>query len=190
MNRLIFFGFVAVFLSISSGCSTISVTTDYNPNFNFTALKSYAWLDNGQVPSADARINNALVIDRVRKAVEQVLAARGYVKAEGGSADFMVSWLGGIDKKIQMQTIDHFYSPYGYGALHRDPFWGSSMRSTTAYEYEVGTLIIDILDPNQHKLIWRGTGEDRISGNKNPEELEKGINGAVTAIMKDFHPAK
>lgn len=190
MNRLIFFGFFAALLSLSTGCSTISVTTDYNPNFNFTALKSYAWLDNGQIPSSDARINNDLVIDRVRKAVEQTLAARGYVKTEEGSADFMVSWLGAIDKKIQVQTIDHFYSPYGYGALHRDPYWGGMMRSTTAYEYEVGTLIIDILDPNQHKLIWRGTGQERISDKKNPEEVEKGINEAVAAIMKDFPPAK
>ena len=190
MNRSILFGLVAALLVLSSGCSTISVITDYNPNFNFSALKSYAWLDNGQVPSSDARINNTLVVDRVRKAVEQTLAARGYVKTEAGSADFMVSWLGGIDKKIQAQTIDHFYSPYGYGALNHDPYWGSTMRSTTAYEYEVGTLIIDILDPGPHKLVWRGAGQDHISGKKSPAEIEKGLNEAVTAIMKDFPPAK
>ncbi len=190
MTRSILFGLVVTLLFLGSGCSTISVTTDHNPNFNFSALKSYAWLDNGEVPSSDARVNNDLVIDRVRKAVEQTLAARGYVKTDGGSADFMVSWLGGIDKKIKVQTIDHFYTPYGYGALYRDPYWGGTMRSTTAYEYEVGTLIIDILDPAQHKLIWRGTGKDLIGDEKSPDEVEKGINEAVTAIMKDFPPAK
>jgi hypothetical protein len=190
MNRPILFGVVVALLFLTFGCSTISVTTDYNPNFNFSDLKSYAWLDNGQATSDDARINNDQVAGRVRKAVEKNLAARGYVKTEGDSADFMVSWFGAIDKKMQVETIDHFYSPYGYGPLYRDPSLGSSARAPSAYEYEVGTLIIDILDPVEHKLIWRGSGNDRIREQKNPEDMGKGINGAVAAIMKDFPPAK
>ena len=190
MNRPILFALVAVLLFFNSSCSTLSVQTDYNPAYDFSALKNYAWLDTTKAHGTDARINNDLVVDRVRKAVEQTLAARGYVKTDAASADFIVSWLGAIEKKLQVDTIDHFYSPYGYGSLYRDPFWGGSTRTTTAYEYEVGTLVIDILDPVQHKLIWRGTGEDRISGNKDPEKVSKGINEAVAAIMKDFPPVK
>ncbi len=190
MNRPVFFGLVVALLFLSSGCSTLSVNTDYNPAYDFSALKSYAWLNNGQISSSDARVNNALIVDRVRKAVEQTLATRGYVKTDSASADFIVSWLGAIDKKLQVDTIDHFYSPYGYGSLYRAPALGGSMPTVRTYEYEVGTLIIDILDPDQHKLIWRGTGEDRLKGNKKPEEVTKGIDEAVAAIMKDFPPAQ
>lgn len=155
MNRPVLFGLVAAFLFFSSACSTISVNTDYNPAYDFSTLKSYAWLDNGQAPGSDARVNNALIIERVRSAVDRTLAAKGYVKTEKASPDFMVSWLGAIDKKLQVDTIEHFYSPYGYGSLSRDPFWSASMPTTRVHEYEMGTLIIDILDPVQHKLIWR-----------------------------------
>ncbi|MBU0962103.1 MAG: DUF4136 domain-containing protein, partial [Proteobacteria bacterium] len=154
MNRSVLFALVAAFLFFSFGCSTLSVNTDYNSAYDFSILKSYAWLDNGQVPSSDARVNNALIIERVRSAVDQTLAAKGYVKTDSASADFMVSWLGAIDKKLQVDTIDHFYSPYGYGSLYRDPFLAGSMPTTRIHEYEVGTLIVDILDPVQHKLIW------------------------------------
>ncbi len=190
MNRPILFGLVAAILSLSFGCSTVSVTTDHNPNFNFSNLKSYAWLDNGKAPSADARINSEVVVGGMRKTVEKVLAARGYVKTEEGSADFMVSWLGGIDKKIRAENIDHLYSSYGYGALQHDPLRRSTTPSPVAYEYEVGTLIIDILDPVEHKVIWRGSGQDQIIGKKNPDEVEKRLHEAVTAIMKDFPPPK
>ena len=189
MNRSGFYAIITSLLFLCFGCSTISVQTDYNPAFDFSGLKSYAWLESGQSPSEDTRINNDLVIDRVRAAVEQSLENKGFVKAEGERADFMVNWHGAIDKKIQVKTIDHFYSPYGYGPLSRDPFWGSSVRSSTAYEYEVGTLIIDILDPVAHKLLWRGSGQDRIREKKKPEEIGAGIREAVTAIMKDFPPS-
>lgn len=178
-------------LFVCTACSTVSVDTDFNPAYDFAQLRTYSWVDGGKVPSSDSRINNDLIIDRVRSAVESTLAARGFVKASGQPADFQVSWHGGIEKKLQVDTIDHFYSPYGYGSLYRDPFWsGRSMRTSTAREYEVGTLIVDILDPIQHKLIWRGSGSKMISSESNPEKITKKINEAVAAILKDFPPAK
>ena len=191
MKQFLHVGFAAVFFVICVSCSSISVNSDYNSAYDFTKLNTYAWLDNAKAPGGDARINNDLVSDRVQAEVERTLAARGYTKTSSASADFMVSWLGAIDKKLQTQSIDHFYSPYGYGALTRDPYWGgSATRTTTTSEYEVGTLIIDILDPAGHKLIWRGTGKDRLRGTGDPDKISKRVNEAVTAIMKDFPPVK
>ncbi len=185
------FAFAALLFFLCGACSTVSVNTDFNPEYDFTQLRTYAWLDDGKDPSSDTRINNDLVIDRVRNDVENSLGARGFVKADARTADFRVSWHGAIQKKLQVDTIDHFYSPYGYGALYRDPHWGGSgMRTTTVQEYEVGTLIIDILDPVHHKLVWRGSGSDRLSSDADPEKATTRINEAVAAILKDFPPPK
>lgn len=191
MKRLSCFVIVGALLIICGGCSTLNVSADYNPAYDFTKLKTYAWLDSDKAPGNDARVNNDLIKDRVQVAVERTLTTRGYVKTSPELADFNVSWLGAIDKKLQMESIDHFYSPYGYGALIRDPYWGASaMKTVTTREFEVGTLIVDILDPAGHKLIWRGTGKDRIRGTGDPEKITRGINEAVTAIMESFPPAK
>ena len=173
------------------GIAALSVNTDFNPEYDFTQLKTYAWLQTDKAPSGDTRINNDLTVARVRNAVENSLEARGFVKVDGASADFKVSWHGAIQRKLQVDTIDHFYSPYGYGALYRDPFMsGTSMRTQTVREYEVGTLIVDILDPLHHKLIWRGSGSDRLSGVSDPGKATQEIYEAVTAILKDFPPAE
>lgn len=183
--------FAFIFLFVCAACSTVSVNTDFNPAYDFNQLKTYDWVENGKAPSTDTRINNDLIIDRVRSAVEANLAARGFVKVNNQSTDFQVSWHGGIEKKLQVDTIDHFYSPYGYGAMYRDPFLsGSAFRTSTAREYEVGTLIIDILDPVKHKLIWRGSGSKMLSSESNSEETTRRINESVAAILKDFPPAK
>ncbi len=183
---------ILLLLFMCTACSTVSVDTDFNPGYDFTQLKTYSWVTNGTAPSSDTRINNDLIIDRVRSAVESNLAARGFVKVSGQATDFQVSWHGAIEKKLQVDTIDHFYSPYGYGSLYRDPFLvgGSTMRTSTAREYEVGSIIIDILDPIKHKLIWRGSGSKMLSRESNSEETTKRIDEAVTAILKDFPPVK
>ena len=184
---------LALFLLLfCTACSGISVNTDFNPAYDFTQFKTYRWVDDGTAPSTDTRINNDLIIDRVRSAVEANLAARGFVQADDKAADFQISWHGAIERKLRADTIDHFYSPYGYGALYRDPFWagGSTMRTTTVREYEVGSIIIDILDPVGHRLIWRGSGSKVLSGKSNPEKTTQKINEAVAAILKDFPPVK
>ncbi len=190
-----YFSFVAALflLTVLAACSTLTVSTDLDTSYDFGKLKSYAWLDSSAPVSADARVNNDLIVSRVRAAVEKNLEDRGLVKTDKVSADMLVSWFGAIDTKLQVESIDHFYSPYGYGPLHRDSRWVggvSGVRTTTAREYEVGTLVIDVLDPVAHKLIWRGTGQDRIGKKKQPEQVTKGINEAVTAIMKDFPVVK
>jgi hypothetical protein len=190
MKKLLRFGSLVVLLVLVAACASIRVSTDYNPAYDFTQLKTYSWMDTGTAPSSDARINNDIVVARVRSAIEKVLAAKGYTQVEGASADFQVSWLGAINKKLRIDTIDHFYSPYGYGALARDPYWRGGMRTTTASEYEEGTLIIDILDPVQHKLIWRSIGTDRLEGSTDPAKANRNMDEAVTAIMRDFPPVK
>ena len=182
---------VSFLLLMCAACSTVNVNTDFNPAYDFSQLKTYNWVENGKVPSTDTRINNDLIIDRVRRAVEANLASRGFVKSNAKPTDFQVSWHGTIERKMQMETIDHFYSPYGYGALYRDPFWsGPTMRSSTVREYEVGTLIIDVLDPLHHKLIWRGSGSKMLSSSSNAEDTTREINEAVSVILKDFPPVK
>ena len=193
MKKLTFIGIAFFLLAFCSACSSIRVSADFNPAYDFTKLRTYAWLDD-KAPSSDVRINNDLIIERVRSAVERNLEAKGYVKStSGASVDFEVSWFGVINRKLQVSTIDHFYGPYGYGALGADPFrTGASvgMRTTTASEYEEGTLIVDILDPREHKLIWRGSGTERLEEKENPAAATQGINDAMDAILAGFPPVQ
>jgi len=170
-----------------AGCSTLSVQTDYDPEYDFTRLKTWTWVK-GRKPSDDVRINNDLMRKRIERAISAVLAARGYRYAEKGPADFQVNWFGAIDRKIRYETISHFYGTLGYG-----PYYGGywpAYTQTYPVEYEEGTLIIDILDGKTHKLVWRGVGSDYVTEHKNPAELDKGIREAVEKILAGFPPGR
>ena len=74
---------------------------------------------------------------------------------------------------------------YGYG-----PGWGwgpgmnMSTTSVNEYNYTVGTLVIDIFDSNDEKLIWESIGTGTV--NDNPQKREKNLPKTVAHIMAPY----
>jgi hypothetical protein len=179
---------IAIFsLFILAGCSTMSVQTDYETTYDFSTLKTYAWLDSKE-PSKDIRINNSLIINRVVNAVDSSLQSRGYTLVDKDEADFYVNWFGGLENKMRVETINTYYGDMGYG--YRD--WGYRSRwpgsRTYTYEYQQGTLIIDIADSKSKQLIWRGTGKEYFEEKETPEQITADIKQAVDTILNQFPP--
>jgi len=172
---------------VLASCATLQVSVDYNPDFDFGTITTYAWLPREMPPGTDVRINNALLNDRVVAAVDARLDAKGYRKVDSGTPDVYVTWLGAIDRKLRVDTINDYYGSYWHGSY--GCCWGDASR-TYVSEYEEGTLIIDILSAADHKLVWRGTGSDYIRATKSPEETTRNINAAIDGILKEFPPGR
>lgn len=177
-----------VVLSFIVGCSTIQVKSDFNQKTDFSRLKTYRWLSNKDKPSDDIRINNEFVINAVRAAVEKVMQGKGYTRVDNDQADFVIAWFGAIEQKIQSENIDHFYAPYGYGTLYRNPQWNSQPTTINVREYEQGSLIFDFLDPKSHTLLWRGIGSDKLKDNQSESQVTQNLNAAVAKILAGFPP--
>ena len=175
-------------LSFAVGCSTIQVKSEFNPKTDFSRLKTYRWLNNKDKPSDDIRINNEFVINAVRAAVEKDLQGKGFTKGDNAQADFVIAWFGAIEQKIKSESINHFYSPYGYGTLYRDPYLNSQPTTINVSEYEQGSLIFDFLDPRSHTLLWRGIGSDKLKDDQSESQVTQNLNAAVTKILAGFPP--
>ncbi len=175
-------------LSFTAGCSTVQVKSDFNPKTDFSRLKTYQWLKSNDKPSDDVRINNEFVINTIRAAVEKDLQTKGFTRVDNGQADFVIAWFGAIEQKIKSENIDHFYRPYGYGTLYRDPYWNAQPTTVNVSEYEQGSLIFDFLDPGTHTLLWRGIGSDTLKENQSERQVIQNLNAAVTQILAGFPP--
>ena len=155
-------------------CSSVSTNYDYDLSYDFSKLRSYRWAD---IPSkADA---DPLVIQRVGAAVEAQLKAKGYAMAEG-EPDFLVAAHVGHRSRIQVNDFG-----YGYGP-HRAWYGGG----VDVYQYEEGTLVVDIADARKHELVWRGTATAVIDPGATPEERTEQVNEAVAKMFEQFPPQK
>ena len=175
-------------LLLVAACTQLQTGAEIYEKIDFTALKTYSWLHDVDKPAEDVRLNDPKVRETVRAAVEQSLTSKGYEQVERQQADFLVTWFGAIETKIKKENIDHFYAPYGYGTLYRDPVLNTESPRTIG-EYEKGTIIIDIVDPKSQKLIWRGSGSGRLAENQPEQTALRNLNRSVTKIVEPF-PAR
>lgn len=164
------------------GCVSYPVETDYDPAIDFGVLKTYRWLPVEKDKTGDPRLDSDLLAARVQRAVDAALATKGYSKLESGSADFEITYHVGVERQVDVQTyIDSYPRGYRYRSF-------PAQAHTTVREYEVGSLVLDVVSPSARQLIWRGSTQARITEDGTPEERDARARAAVDAILAKFPP--
>lgn len=167
-----------------AGCSSVSVTRDYDASTDFTPLKTYAWQYETQPRAGNPRVDNDLIDERVRKAVDAQLEEKGFARAEKDAADVLVAYYVEYKQRIGGSSVGFGLGGGSYGR------YGGVGYNTTISDYDEGQLTIDIIDPSTGKNIWRGVGRRTTYEGSDPEKTTKVINNAVTRILAKFPPGK
>jgi hypothetical protein len=155
------------------------VQTDYDHNFNFAQVHTFA-------VKIGTSWGNPLSEQRAIDTVTKALTQKGWSPADASTADAQVVIHGASQTK---KSLDTFYSGgswggygwggWGYGA-------GPGTATTTVNEYKVGTMVVDIFNAKDKKLVFRGVGQDEVSDK--PEKNEKKIEKATEKMFKNFPP--
>ncbi|MBW2659663.1 MAG: DUF4136 domain-containing protein [Deltaproteobacteria bacterium] len=177
--------FVLLIAMLAVSCVPVHVETDTIAGTDFSAIKVFSWLETTTAPGNDVRVNNPALAALVRAAVEKELKKKGFTRGEDG--DFLVNWLGAIKGKVREESIQHFYSGYGYQTMS-GAIAGDTATAGTVGTYEDGTIVIDILDPQKHELLWRGAGTRRLLKDMDEAQVAGYVNLSVAEILKNFPP--
>lgn len=168
------------------GCSGIEVSQDYNPDRDFSNLKTYAWKDKYQEKTGDIRIDSQLMDDRIRRATEEKLLEKGFRKSTGTPPDFFISYKYSISKKIHSTPVS-LGTGLGYGS-YRGYGTVDIRTGTEIDEYDEGLLVIDFLKPGSNVLLWRGNSTRIVEIHSNPEEIIQDINQTIGKMLDQFPP--
>ncbi|RKG97806.1 DUF4136 domain-containing protein [Corallococcus sp. CA053C] len=180
---------VLVGLGLAS-CAGMDVGTSYDPAAveRIDNFRTYAWLSQPQ-KSQDTRVNNDITDAQVKEAVDQNLQSRGYRKVDpGANPDFLIGWQGAIETRLSADAVNSYY---GYPW---DPFWGSFYGpyggggGTYLREYDVGTLILDVVDARAKALVWRGTAQRNLGDSPSIQSGQKKLDEGVAKMLESFPP--
>ena len=140
------------------------VKTDYDRGADFSQYKTYSW--------EKVQTQDPLWVDRIKDAVNSALTAKGWTHVESGGNVAIIA----METTQNRQTLNTFYDGFGGGWRWRG-FGGFGESTTTADNYKVGTLVVDLFDVNTKTLIWRGSSSDTLSNksDKNIKNLDKGV---------------
>ena len=181
-----------IIVGILSACSTMKVTSDYDPFANFSGLRTFAWISDIQEKTGDPQIDEPILDTHIREAVEIQLELQGFEKRTVDPPNFLIGYHTAIDRKIEVRTINKVYSDFpGLGWDNFDNRFnihGEENTETKVFEFDEGTLILDVVDPETKQLIWRGSAKAEIKYADNPEKRMERIKEAIRLILKNFPP--
>jgi hypothetical protein len=180
MKHVMIFAIAALTLGLSA-CSSVSITSDYDPSVDFTKYNDYAWHTGESIPG-DALSADPLLKRRVIAAIDKALAARGFKKVELAEADFVVVTHAGM--KEQMRVTD--WGSHGW----YDPWWGPYGGRVDVSYYDEGTLVIDFVNSQEKQLTWRGLARGTVRNEPDSEERQEALEKLAADILADFPPKK
>ncbi|GAB1453025.1 DUF4136 domain-containing protein [Draconibacterium sp.] len=161
-------------------CSTVKVAYDYDKQADFAKYKTYVISEETMKMDKVNQLNR----DRIIAAVESQMAAKGFTKANAGSADVI------LDIRIKGEEVQtatatntggYGYGRWGYGG-------GFSTTQINYNNYTEGTLFITLIDKATEKIAWQGTGKKTIDEDASAQKREQNIDYAVTQIFTNYPP--
>ncbi|MEN8250684.1 MAG: DUF4136 domain-containing protein [Bacteroidota bacterium] len=182
--------FVAAFmvsLLLLGSCTSIKVVSDHDSSVDFTKFQTFEY-------HGWAEESNKLLTEFDQRRVENAFAgefAKRGLKLVEENGDLIVTLYIVTEEKTKTTAstttmgMGGYGSYYGYGPRYG---WGPSMTSSYTtfdeYDYKVGTLVVDVYDANEKKLVWESSGSGTIQDN--PNNREERIKIAVSKIMAKY----
>lgn len=156
---------------------------NYDRGANFSRYKTYQWVAlNGRVP-------DQLIDNDIKRAVDEQLTQKGLTRVEKG-ADLYVGYQAVIneEKGINLNGFGTGGGPWG-GSWGGG--WGGLSSGTVTGQTStipVGMLLVNLYDPAQKQLIWRGDATKAIELKKDPNKNYKNLQKAMTKLFKNYPP--
>ena len=153
-------------------CSTMSTAVDYDHTINWSNYKTFQVMVGTQSPITFTQ-------KEIDDSITQALTSKG-MQATTTNPNLLVYPHVVLTQQRQWNTMS--MGGFGYRG------WGGmgGMATTTEQNIPIGTLIVDLVDPNTKEMVWRGTATDQVSS---AGESQGNVNKAVQTIFANFPPA-
>jgi len=169
-----------------SGCSSLKVETDFDPNASMAAPKNFYIVHKSELNE------NTLVAERIMEALQSELTALGYKKTSKEKADFLLLFHTGVTTNSRVVTdykrVNMYPYSYGSGFGYGYRSYGGSVAVAERknYTYKEAQLIVDAVIPTSNRIFWRGTAKDKLKFHNNPQERIHYINTVISTLIQKF----
>jgi hypothetical protein len=175
---------IIFFLFTINACSGINVSQDYEQGYNFSKLKTFAWKPNEN--NEYGVTDNDLLEKRISTAIQNNLLAKNYKMIDSGVPDFYISYHVTVEQKISNSNISGGVS---LGRSSRGRYGSIGISSGSQVRaYDQGTLLIDVTDVENDKLVWRGISTQSVSEHSSPDKSTALINETIDKVLLQFPP--
>jgi hypothetical protein len=175
---------LAALAALVTGCASgPDVRGDYDRAADFGKYRTYNFLATDGGDGADFKSIGQQMMQPASREME----ARGYVKSD--NPDLVINFKGKLEEKTDIQsTPAPYYGPsYGYRGWGGAPYgaYGYGGTEVTTRRYNVGTLVMDVIDRERRQAVYQG-GIEGVVTSKMMQDRQGSIDNAVAAIFTQY----
>lgn len=173
------FLFISILLS---GCTLPRPAySKYQTNFNFSKVSSYAFYKRNSDFSDFQNISD-VTRNGIELAIEQVLDKNGFIYRFEKDADIIVTYhlVNKSSKELTSYNKGVKYCSYCLRG-------GEVQKGKEQWRIIPGSLIIDVIDPEKKRSVWRSVYDLKINAEKdNSKEIQLKIYQAIDAMIEKY----
>jgi len=149
---------------------------------------AWAPLADDQLQNGDPRIDNDIIRQRMRTAVEAALTARGFTFVQDAdAARYLVSYHMGLQERqdIRVDSMGPRGNVCGVRGCVGGFGWGmyGAPTNVRTVNYVEGTVILDLTDRSSDQLAWRATSQRRVNANAGSQA---NLNAALADMVRSL----
>src|SRR5258706_591444 len=177
---------IAAVVGLAACASAVQVRTALSPDASLSGLRTFRVQPTPQPSIASAQstsdpmLVNSISNRALRGDLRQGFEKLGYA-VNDSTPDFCVAYYASTNQQLDISTYDYGYSFRPRWWRGWGPRYRSAMYEPMGTQYTQGTVIVDVFDPKNKELMWRGEGAGPGFGKPNPEAP-----GGSTHVSRQF----
>jgi hypothetical protein len=164
-----------VICALLVGSVSLAQTVNYHfmPGIDWSKYHTYKW-----VTVSGAEQVDPILDAQIKQSIDSQLAAKGFVKATGPTADLDIAYQAAIKQQEELHT----YGPAGGWRL------GGGMATVTQTTISIGTLDFDAYDEAAQTMIWRGSVTKTLNPSPGQTKKQQNLDNAMAKLLQNFGP--
>src|SRR4051794_29943089 len=159
-------------LLVATCCMAQDVRYNFAAGQDFSKYHVYKW-----VQLAGSEKINQLAEQQLQAAVDSEMMKKGLTKTEADNADLLLAYQAAIGQEKQFTS---YSNDWGYGPGWGGRYYGGGMGGMTTTTGQtstiyVGQVTLDMYDPTEKKLVWRGIASKTLDPKAKPEKQKKNL---------------
>lgn len=175
---------LALVATLFSCTSSNIATTSFRGAFDFSAIESYSTYSRN---SAFGDLQNLRDSTRntIELAIEQNFDKNGFSYKTSKDADVIIAYhvINNDFNELKLYDQQVKYCSYCLKA-------GQATRRELQGKLRPGSLILDIIDPNSQRSVWRSVYPLGFEEKDNSQEMQKKISHAISNMLQDYPKGK
>jgi hypothetical protein len=169
-------------LTLAGCASGPEIRADYDRGADFGKYRSYGFVAQAGTDDGDFK---SLSTQMLQNAASRQMEARGYTRSD--NPDLVINFKGQLEEKTDIEsTPAPYYGPgWGYGGWGGAYWGGWGGTEVTTHRYNVGTLVMDVVDREKRQVVYQG-GIEGVVTREMMQNREATITAAVGHLFSKY----